>query len=155
MEHSSIYEIILKTQCDSYCQIMYLLDRISRCDDGLMFEANKEEPSAEKIAGFTNRKNDLVNEVSKITEQICQNQEKLIRAISLTIAATTHPLWERLNILQELVAHKIDQLLLNEDRSNPVLFQSLSQYKERLELDQLIAAVPKENRQVFYFHPGK
>lgn len=155
MEHATIYEIILRTQCDAYCQIMYTLDRIARCDDGLLFEANKEQPSTERIAAFSNRKTELINEILEQTDHICENQEKLIGAMSLVIDATSHPLWERLNILQELVSHKMEQLLLNEDRSNPALYRSLTQYKERLELDRLIAKVPQENRQVFYFKPGK
>lgn len=153
MEEETIYEIILKTQCDSYNQILFLLDRISRCDDGLVFEAAKDTPSVQKLSDFTNHKNYLISEIDKLSLFIADNQVKLNGVMSLLISPTSHPLWERLTILQELVERKLSRIILNEDRVNPALCESLTQYKERLELDIKIAEVPLNKRKIFFFDP--
>ena len=153
MENASIYEIILKTQCDSYNQILYLLDRISRCDDGLIFEASKDTPSVQRINDYTNHKSDLIAEIDRLTSSIEKNQIKLVGAMSLVIDAKSHPLWERLNILRELVSRRIDHIIFDEDKRNTLLCDSLTAYKDRLELDREIAKVPPEKRKIFIYKP--
>lgn len=155
MEHEPIYEILLKTQCYSYNQVLYLLERISRCDDGLLIEASKDNPSVQKISDFTSHKNDLISEIDRITLSIQQNQIKLNGVMSLVVNASSHPLLERLQLLQELVTKKIDYVILEEDRENTYLCDSLTKYKERLELDKAISEVPMEKRKIFFYNPNE
>ena len=153
MEHESIYEIILKTQCHAYNQILYLLDRISRCDDGLIFEVAKDTPSVQRISDFTNHKSDLIAEIDRLSKMIADNQIKLIGAMSLVVNAESHPLLERLRTLQDMVNRKIDHIVLEEDRENTALCHSLEQYRERLQLDYEISKIPKEKRKYFVYDP--
>lgn len=153
MEHESIYEIILKTQCHTYNQILYLLDRISRCDDGLIFEVAKDTPSVQRISGFTSHKSDLISEIDRLTKMIEDNQIKLIGAMSLVVNATNHPLFQRLQLLRDMTNRKIDHIILAEDRENTALCMSLEQYRERLQLDYEISKVPKDKRKYFVYDP--
>lgn len=153
MEEKQVYEIIIKTQCEEYRQMLLLMNRIIRADEVLRDISLAQTPNVNKLHDITVQKEEWVNQLDVLSLHIPQTT-KLLADASFALLHIEHTsAFQQMKLLERKCQEKLTQLLAQEDQNNPAITAHLQNYKERLELDIKISEIPMEKRQIFFVNP--
>lgn len=144
------YEMLLNAQYENHERMMYYLTQIRFYDDALLSEAKKKTPDSGAIEYVTIQKDRMVKKIDQLTAEITKTQRLIIEYATDYLDSFTNPVWQKLEKIHQLVIEQFREVLSLEDQNNPAIEKSLSMYRQRLELDEMIKKVPKEKRQVFF-----
>lgn len=153
MEEKQVYEIIIKTQCEEYRQMLLLMNRIIRADEVLRDISLAQTLDTNKLHDITMQKEELVNKLDALSLHIPQTTKLLADASFALLHIENTPTFQQMKLLERKCQEKLTRLLEQEDQNNPAISAHLQSYKERLELDIKISEVPMEKRQIFFVNP--
>ena len=155
MDYRQTYETLLKTQCDSYQQILHLLTNISKCDDELFATSTSEVPDIKKVQAITLKKERLIQSLDTLSLDTEAAKSQISDILLLCSEFSSHPLYLRMEQLQNIAREQLQHVLEKEDINNPPITNNLTEYKEKLETELKIRDIPMEKRQIFFVFPGK
>ena len=155
MDYKQTYEMLLKSQCDAYEQMLYALTQISECDDLLLNSSNKETIDADTIQNVTAKKDYYIQKLDKLSLETEQEKLRIADILYLYNDFNFHPLYLRMEQLQTMAREELEQVIQKEDSNNPSIVSKLTQYKEKLEMDIKIREIPMEKKKIFFIHPDK
>ncbi len=155
MDYRQMYEALFQEQCDAYEQMLYAITQISACDNELLSCSNCEEPDVNKVQELTYKKDYYIKKLDSFSLTIEKNKGRLADILYLYNDFRTHPLYLRMEKLQELTKEELQELINKEDKNNPSVISKLTQYKEKLETDIKIREIPMEKRKIFFIYPEK
>lgn len=155
MDYKQTYEILLKSQCDAYEQMLYAITQISECDDLLLSSSNKETIDADTIQNITEKKEYFIQLLDKLSVETEQEKHRIADILYLYNDFHFHPLYQRMEQLQTMAREELEQIIKKEDTNNPTIVTKLTQYKEKLEMDIKIREIPMKKRKIFFIHPDK
>lgn len=155
MDYRQTYETLLKAQCDSYQQILHLLTNISRCDDELFATSTSVIPDMKKVQAITLKKERLIQSLDTLSLDTEAAKSQISDILLLCSEFSSHPLYLRMEQLQDIAREQLQHVLVKEDANNPSITNNLTEYKEKLETELKIRNIPMEKRQIFFVFPGK
>ena len=155
MDYRQTYETLLKAQCDSYQQILHLLTNISRCDDELFATSTSVIPDMKKVQAITLKKERLIQSLDTLSLDTEAAKSQISDILLLCSEFSSHPLYLRMEQLQDIAREQLQHVLVKEDTNNPSITNNLTEYKEKLETELKIRDIPMEKRQIFFVFPGK
>lgn len=155
MDYRQTYETLLKAQCDSYQQILHLLTNISRCDDELFATSTSVIPDMKKVQAITLKKERLIQSLDTLSLDTEAAKSQISDILLLCSEFSSHPLYLRMEQLQDIAREQLQHVLVKEDANNPSITNNLTEYKEKLETELKIRDIPMEKRQIFFVFPGK
>lgn len=155
MDYRQTYETLLKAQCDSYQQILHLLTNISRCDDELFATSSSEIPDIKKVQAITLKKERLIQSLDTLSLDTEAAKSQISDILLLCNEFSSHPLYLRMEQLQDIAREQLQHVLVKEDTNNPSITNNLTEYKEKLETELKIQDIPMEKRQIFFVFPAK
>lgn len=153
MEEKQVYEIIIKTQCEEYRQMLLLMNRIIRADEVLRDISLAQTPDVDKLHDITMQKEQWVNTLDSLSLHIPQTTKLLSDASFALLYIENTPVYQQMKLLERKCQEKLTRLLEQEDQNNPAITAHLKSYKERLELDIKISEIPMEKRHIFFVNP--
>lgn len=151
MEDRQIYEIIMKTQCEDYRQMLLLLNKICQIDEELKkLTINSTSPNTNKLQALSNQKEYLIEQLDVLSRRIPKTTTLLADA-SFSLHEMTHSKeYCQMRLLERKCQEKLNYIINQEDYVNPAIIAQLENYKSRLELDFKISQIPMEKRQIFF-----
>ena len=155
MEFRQTYENLLRTLCKSYGKMFKLLECVEQCDKELARLSALNRPSVEEVCGVTDKKDQLLITLDRISIAIEPLHQQLDGMLELCQEINVHPLYFRMEEMQMLTCYYIRRVINKEDINNPDIIMRLNDYKESLELDKAISEVPQSQRQVYMMVPEK
>lgn len=153
MDYSSIYDLMITVQCQAYAQMLQLIEQIFLHDKTLFAFSAVQKPDAEQIRSISSEKETLIQTLDILSQEIYIRQETLNQCISSCPELTSGSAYAAMQQLQKEASLQFQQLLSYEDSGSPAMVEQLTSYKESLELDLQIQAVPDEQRHFFYIKP--
>ena len=155
MDYKQNYEILLKSQCDAYEQMLYAITQISECDDTLLKSSTCITPDVKAVQEVTAKKDYYIKKLDKLSLEIEQEKRRIADILYLYNDFNFHPLYLRMEQLQAMAREELEQIIKKEDSNNPSIVSMLTQYKEKLEMDIKIREIPMEKRKIFFIRPEK
>lgn len=155
MNYRQNYEMLLKSQCDAYEQMIYAIAQISECDDTLLKSSTGETPDVKKVQEITAKKEFYIQKLDKLSLETEQAKGRIADILYLYNDYHSHPFYLRMEQLQEMAREQLAQVIKKEDSNNPSITSKLTQYKEKLEMDIKIREIPMEKRKIFFIRPDK
>lgn len=155
MDYKQKYENLLQTLCNAYNKILKLLEGVEQCDKELSRLSRINRPSVDEVCRVTECKDRLIITMDRISVAIESLHEQLDGIMALYQESRRHPMYYHLQDLQLLTYYYIRQVIDKEDINNPDIISRLNDYKESLELDQVLSEIPESMRQVFMLVPNK
>ena len=153
MDYRQTYELLLKSQCDAYEQMLYAITQISECDDILFQSSTTETPDVKSVQEITCKKEFYIKKLDKLSLETEQEKRRIADILYLYNDYHFHPLYHRMEQLQSIAREELEQVIKKEDSNNPSIVSKLTQYKEKLEMDIKIREIPMEKRKIFFIHP--
>lgn len=153
MDYRQNYEMLLKTQCDAYEQILFAITQISECDDILLSASTTEAPDVDAIQAITSKKDYYIQKLDKLSRETETKKRRIADILYLYHDFHFHPLYLRMEQLQTMAREELEQVIQKEDSNNPTIVNKLTQYKEKLEIDIKIREIPMEKRKIFFIRP--
>lgn len=154
MDYKQKYEMLLKSQCDAYEQMLYAITQISECDDLLLQLSTRETPDVKNVQEVTCKKDFYINKLDKLSLETEQEKRRIADILYLYNDYHFHPLYLRMEQLQTMAREELEQVIKKEDSNNPSIISKLTQYKEKLEMDIKIREIPMEKRKIFFIRPN-
>lgn len=155
MENEQIYEILLRTQCDSYQNMLELLTRIERLDEALAAITAQNRPDVSKIDTITAQKESLLQRLDALSLHAKQAHQELAGMSGLQEEIRKHPLYLRTEELKLTAYQRVSAVIEKEDRNNPDIIRHLEEYQEALTLDVKIKDIPLSKRQLIVVIPDR
>ena len=155
MEKGQIYEILLRTQCEAYQDMLELLERIERLDEALAAISAQNRPDVRKISTITSQKEHLIQRLDVLSLHAKQAHQELEGMSELYQEISIHPLYQHMKELKLAAYQRITAVIKKEDQRNPDIIKHLEDYKEALTLDIKIKDIPLSKRQIFLFIPNR
>ncbi|MCM1184653.1 MAG: hypothetical protein NC337_14885 [Roseburia sp.] len=155
MENQQIYEILLRTQCEAYQNMLALLERIERLDESLAAITAQSRPDVNRIGRITAQKEQLIQRLDALSLHAVQANRELEGMSALCLQIGAHPLYRRSEELKLEAYRRVTAVIRKEDTRNPEIIRHLEAYQEALTLDLKIKDVPLSKRQLFLFVPKK
>lgn len=155
MDYRQNFEILLKSQCDAYEQMLYAITQISECDDALLKSSTCETPDVKSVQEITAKKEYYIQKLDKLSLETEQEKRRIADILYLYNDFHFHPFYQRMEQLQELAREQLTEVIKKEDCNNPSVVSKLTQYKEKLEMDIKIREIPMEKRKIFFIRPEK
>lgn len=155
MDYKQTYETFLKAQCDSYQQILHLLTHISQCDDELLASTTGKIPDMKKVQAITQKKEHLIQNLDVLSLNTEAAKLQISDILLLCSDISSHPLYLKMEQLQDIAKEQMKHVLAKEDINNPSITGKLTEYKEKLETDLKIRDIPMEKRHIFFVFPTK
>lgn len=109
MDYRQNYEMLLKTQCDAYEQILFAITQISECDDILLSASTTEAPDVDAIQAITSKKDYYIQKLDKLSLETEKEKGRIGDILYLYNDFYFHPLYLRMKQLQTMARE--DQLL--------------------------------------------
>lgn len=150
MESRKSYEMLLEAQCRNEEKLLYLLSQIKNYDLLLLDESAKGTPDCSAIEYVNIQKDRLVKQMDSLSKEIVKTQLLIEETAENFLDGKTHPLYQKLSVVKEIVSQSFDDILKAEDDASTDIVRNLTAYKERLLLDDAIKKVPRSKRQVFF-----
>lgn len=150
MSQRETYEKLLEMQCETFSKMIYLIQQIKKCDSNLRTEIQNHTPDLNAIEEITLQKESLIQSLDILSKSASTAQLEIHKYQLEFLDAFSHPLYLKLEALENMAMDKLNDLVSIEDSQNPTMIQQLTAYKERLELDIKIKEVPMEKRQIFF-----
>lgn len=155
MDYRQNYEILLKSQCDAYEQMLYAITQISECDDILLHSSTSDTPDVKSVQEITYKKDFYIKKLDKLSLETEQEKRRIADILYLYNDYHFHPLYLRMEQLQTMAREELELVIKKEDSNNPSIVGKLTQYKEKLEMDIKIREIPMEKRKIFFIHPNQ
>ena len=155
MDYRQNYESLLQAQCNVYEQMVYAITQIADCDDALLCASTSKTPDIKKVQELTSQKEYYVQKLDALSLETEQAKGRIADILYLYRDFHSHPLYLRMEQLQNLAREQLDSVITKEDKNNPSITIKLTEYKEKLELDIKIREIPQEKRKIFFIRPDK
>ena len=150
MESRESYEMLMEAQCRNEEKLLYLLSQVKNYDLLLLEETAKYSPDCGALEYVTIQKDRLVKQMDALSIEIVKTQALIEEASESFLDGKTHPLYQKLQVVKEIVAETFDDVLAAEDIASTGIAENLTTYKERLLLEDQLKKVPQSKRQVFF-----
>ncbi|MFG6369390.1 MAG: hypothetical protein K1W16_13430 [Lachnospiraceae bacterium] len=155
MGYQQKYENLLQTLCYAYEKMFCLLEGIGQCDEKLASLSVMHRPNVEEVHNITFYKERLIATLDQLSIAVEPIHEQLDGISELCQEVNSHPLYCRMEDLQILTYYNIRKIINKEDINNPDIIHRLNSYKESLELDAILNAIPESQKQVFMLIPER
>lgn len=155
MDYRQNFELLLQSQCDAYEQMLYAITQIEECDEALLKSSTLDTPDVKGVQEMTTKKEHYIKKLDNLSSETEQEKRRIADILYLYNDFHFHPLYLRMEKLQEMAREALAQLIQKEDSNNPSIVSKLTQYKEKLEMDIKIREIPMEKRKIFFIHPDK
>lgn len=153
MNYKQTYEILLKSQCDAYEQMLYAITQISECDDALLKASTCKTPDIQSVQEITAKKDYYIKKLDTLSLKTEQEKHRIADILYLYHNFCFHPLYLRMEQLQTMAREELEQVIQKEDANHPSIVSTLTQYKDKLEMDMKIRDIPMSKRKIFFIHP--
>lgn len=150
MESRESYEMLMEAQCRNEEKLLYLLSQVKNYDLLLLEETAKYSPDCGTLEYVTIQKDRLVKQMDALSIEIVKTQALIEEASESFLDGKTHPLYQKLQVVKEIVSETFDDVLAAEDIASTGIAENLTTYKERLLLEDQMKKVPQNKRQVFF-----
>ena len=150
MESRESYEMLLEAQCRNEEKLLYLLSQVKNYDLLLVEETAKFSPDCGALEYVTIQKDRLVKQMDALSLEIVKTQALIEETAEYFLDGKTHPLYQKLSVVREIVSESFDDVLAAEDDAGTDIVKNLTIYRERLLLEEKIKKVPQNKRQVFF-----
>lgn len=150
MESRESYEMLMEAQCRNEEKLLYLLSQVKNYDLLLLEETAKYSPDCGALEYVTIQKDRLVKQMDALSIEIVKTQALIEEASESFLDGKTHPLYQKLQVVKEIVSETFDDVLAAEDIASTGIAENLTTYKERLLLEDQMKKVPQNKRQVFF-----
>lgn len=150
MESKKSYEMLLEAQCRNYEKTLHLLSQVKDYDLLLLEETAKHSPDCGALEYVTIQKGRLVRQLDSLSIEMVKVQALIEETAEQFLDGRTHPVYQKLGIIKEIVSSAFDDVLSAEDDAGADIVKNLTTYKERLLLEAEIKKVPRDKRQVFF-----
>lgn len=156
MEDKQIYEIIMKTQCEDYRQMLLLLNKICRVDEALKkLTLGNITLDTDKLQSLSNQKEYLIEQLNTLSLRIPKTTALLADTAFSLHEMTNSKEYCQMRLLERKCQEKLNYIINKEDYVNPAIVAQLKNYKSRLELDFKINQIPMEKRKIFFLKLGQ
>lgn len=142
--------MLLESQCRNYEKTLHLLSQVKDYDLLLLQEASKHSPDCGALEYVTIQKGRLVRQLDSLSIEMVKVQALIEETAEQFLDGKTHPVYQKLGVIREIVSSAFDDVLSAEDDAGTDIAKNLTAYKERLILEAEIKKVPRSKRQVFF-----